>query len=226
MNDKSPETSEITYGDMIPSQGLQEVADIMVENGATPEEAADFLLRSMRARQQILEREKVLEAMVRMVEMPEEPSFCEEYRNEIRFELAAALFATKKLTIRAIPSVVDRFKDKYVPVINDQQVLTLSQINDLMSKIEPSPTSYVLRSLDHINSARKRDPTFFLIDNDMEVLRKILFYADSMGVNNRNILCEFGIKNLATLRAVVAEWEERKRDEKLGEIILSNMSLY
>lgn len=67
---------------------LEEIGYRMIENGATAEEATAFILSSMQARQDVLEREKVLEEMVAMPDTaPAQPTFLEKCRDGIREKL-------------------------------------------------------------------------------------------------------------------------------------------
>jgi len=88
MGNKGLETNEINRGDIIIPPDLEEIGYRMIENGATAEEATDFLLRSMRARQDVLAREKVLEMMVAMPDTaPAQPTFLQRCRDGIREKL-------------------------------------------------------------------------------------------------------------------------------------------
>jgi len=85
MSNKGLETNGINRGDIIIPPDLEEIGYRMIENGATAEEATAFVLSSMQARRDVLEREQILEKMVAMPDTaPAQPTFLEKCRDGIR----------------------------------------------------------------------------------------------------------------------------------------------
>jgi hypothetical protein len=186
----------------------------MTDNGATQEEVAAYLMRlfngsAFEVGGAAIEGFEPEEEPLYETEVDNEIGLCEEVCRTVRMGCVFYSVKAKLVGLDVFPTFVGALKTKY-KLLNSPIELTITQVSaELKREVGGGLASRINKDVEEIIQGKKDNPNFLLADNRMEVLRKLLFMVNSVGLKEKH-LCDYGIDIMTDLKRFVAEYETKQ----------------